>query len=1395
MLSQRFLVAVFLVAASATLRAADKDPVFTQSIQPLMSEFCFKCHSTEKHKGDVDLQQFSTTESIRKQPKIWQAVAEQLAINEMPPAKEPKQPSAAQKEQLASWVRDTLHSIGMQHAGDPGPVVLRRLSNAEYTYTIRDLTGVESLDPAREFPVDGAAGEGFTNTGQALVMSPTLFTKYLDAAKDIANHAVLLPDGIRFSSKTTRRDRTEESLAEIRQFYKNFTEPRAAIKNTQQGIVLETDGGGKIPLEKYFHALLKERAALEAGAKTTDALAQESGLNAKYMGILYKTLASKEPSPLLDRVRARWHTAKPEEAAAIANEIGEWQKALWKFNTVGHIGKLNGPKAWMEPATPLAARQDVKLKLPASADGKDVVVYLVAGDAGDGNENDLVEWKDAKLVASGRPAISLKDVRDICAEQAARRDRVIASAAKALDAAAEAAAANGNVDIAAIAQKHGVDADILQAWVTYLGVSAGGPTKVENHLGPVISNASNFEFIKGWGKGETPNIVANSSDKAVRIPGNMKPHSVAVHPSPKLQAAVGWQSPVAATFTIDGSVMRAHPECGNGIIWSVELRRGVTRQKLAGGEITDNKEKKFGPIKNIAIRPGDLVSLLIDPRNGDHSCDLTAVELALTSEGDKPAKWSLIEDISPDIAAGNPHADHLGNKDVWHFYSEPVGSAAPAVANVPAGSLLAKWQAAPNADEKSKIAVDIQKLLATGAPEGKDNPDALLFRQVTSLGGPLMAGMKASGKAPFDASKIAYGVDPALFGKNPKGDARDATSLCVRAPSVIEIRLPAELANGCELVATGTLDKDAAEGSVQLQALTTKPEGAMGLVAGNAAAGGPRGTWTEADKPLVYSSPILVNDGSAARKRIEAGFDDFRQVFPAALCYSKIVPVDEVVTLILFYRQDDQLSRLMLNDAEKAKLDKLWSEMHFVAQDALTLVDAFEQIWQFSTQDGDPKVLEPLREPIKKGAADFQQLLVNTQPRHIDALVKLADRAYRRPLTEAEGTELRTFYRKLREQELSHEEAIKLTIARILVAPAFLYRAEKPVAGKDSGPVSDFELANRLSYFLWSSMPDDELRATAAAGTLHNPEVLSAQTKRMLRDPRMRRMATEFGCSWLHIHGFDELGEKSDRHFPTFVALRGAMYEESIRFFENFFENDESVLNILDADYTFLNDALAKHYGIPNVNGAEWRRVDGVKKFARGGILGQATTLAKQSGASRTSPILRGNWVAEALLGDKLPRPPKDVPQLPEEAVEKMTVRQMIEKHTSDARCAGCHSRIDNYGFSLESFDAIGRYRDKDGDLAIDTHAKTLDGAQFEGINGLRQYLLTTKRDAFLRQFCKKLLGYSLGRAVQLSDESLLTEMQAQLKTNDYRIGVVIDKIVQSSQFKKIRAVKSEIED
>jgi hypothetical protein len=358
----------------------------------------------------------------------------------------------------------------------------------------------------------------------------------------------------------------------------------------------------------------------------------------------------------------------------------------------------------------------------------------------------------------------------------------------------------------------------------------------------------------------------------------------------------------------------------------------------------------------------------------------------------------------------------------------------------------------------------------------------------------------------------------------------------------------------------------------------------------------------------------------------------------------------------------------------------------------------------------------------------------------------------------------------------------------VLTSPAFLYRLEEPVPGSAPGRVNDWELASRLSYFLWSTLPDDELRTAAAAGHLQQDDVLRSQTRRLLADDRTRRLAIEFACQWTHIRDFDQLAEKSERHFPTFTNLQGDMYEESIQFFTDIFQHDRSILTILNAEHAFLNERLAAHYGVPGIKGEAWQRVEGVRKFGRGGLLTQATFLAKQSGASRTSPILRGNWVSETLLGERLPRPPKDVPLLPEDVPEDLTERALIERHSSDAACAKCHARIDPFGFALENYDAIGRFRTRDaGDHPIDPKTQLPDGNKLEGVDGLRDYLVNTRRDVFVRQFCRKLLGYALGRAVQLSDEPLLDEMLEKLAASDYRFSVAVEAIVLSDQFRNIR--------
>jgi len=1386
-------VLVSAVSAQTTETTAAQ---YEQNVRPLVSQFCLKCHSTEEHKGDLDLERFTTSSEVQKDSKVWERVVEQLTFGAMPPEEE-LQPADEQIQQLIDWVNRALDEAALANAGDPGPVVLRRLNNAEYTYTVRDLTGVESLDPVKEFPADSAAGEGFMNTGNALVMSPALIAKYLDAGKDISNHAVLLPDGLRFSSGTTRRDWTEEILAEIRAFYANFTESGGAETVTQQGIELDKSRGGRLPLEKYFAATLE----LRPDAKDLQIIARERGLSPKYLAALLNLLNSNEPSLLLDSLRARWRAAAPADAASLAADVAQWQNVLWKFSAVGFLGKAGGPTAWMESVTPLSSKQEVRLPLAAPADGDDVVVYLAASDAGDGNANDFVLWQQPRLVFPGQPDLLLRDVPDFVRETMDRREKILGATAQCLSAAAEVGTGVDNPDVADLSRRHGVEPEVLTAWLHYLGLGPGVPFKMDL-LGEQLLKLDGHDSVNGWGSSETPSLIANSSDQPLNLYGVLKPYGVHVHPSPTLDIVVGWRSPLAGAVRIESSVMDVNTNCGNGAEWFLELRRGDALQRLAHGATEGGTEALAGPFESLDVQPGDVILLRIGPRDGSHICDSTEIELVITSLGEDQREWSLARDVSPDVLAGNPHADRFGNDGVWHFYTEAVSSDS-SDPGIPVGSLLAKWQFANSAEDKLKLAQAIQSLLTSPAPAEKDNPDSKLHEHLTALRGPLLAGAWNVGSRQQKADSAtaaniqvpvtpasAWGVEDGGFGRHPNGSEIDADSLCVRAPSVVAIRLPAELAAGAELVTTGVLDPvSGAEGSVQLQALNTEPADLKSLLPGTSIVQTSKANYSDPDRPVLHSMPIIIVEGSAASNRIESDLDEFRQWFPAALCYTKIVPVDEVITTTLFHREDGHLQRLLLDDTQKAGLDRMWDELRYVTQDAFMSVDVLEQILEFATQDGDPKVFEPLIKPINDRAEAFRQLLTDTEPRHIEGVLEFAGRAYRRPLTDTEKKELHGLYEKLRMEELPHDEAIRFMLARVFVAPAFLYRLEKAPPGATSGPVSDWELANRLSYFLWSSMPDAELSEAAAAGTLHNPDVLTAQARRMLSNPKVRRLATEFACAWLHIYDFESLDEKSEKHFPNFANLRGPMYEEAILFFTAAFQSDAPVLELFDTDHTFLNEGLAQHYGIPGVTGTEWRRVDGVKQFGRGGVLGLGATLAKQSGASRTSPILRGNWFSEVLLGEKLPRPPKDVPLLPEdEATETLTVRQLTEKHTSDPRCASCHARIDGYGFALEGYDAIGRARTRDlADRPIETRSTLFDGTTVEGADGLREYLLTQKRDAVLQQFCRKLLGYALGRGVISSDKPLLTEMQQQLQAHDYRFSAAVEVIVCSKQFREIR--------
>lgn len=1332
---------------------------FDRDALPLFRTYCNVCHSTQEQKGELDLERFADLAEVRKHPKVFQKVAEMLDNGEMPP-KDAPQPKADERKQLQTWVHEYLHAEALAHAGDPGPVMLRRLSLVEYRNSIRDLTGVD-LDPAREFPADGAAGEGFTNAADALVMSPALLSKYLDAGKKIASHAVLLQDGFRFSRSSMARDWTDEIIAKIRGYYAKYA-----------------DAEGRIPLDKYFAALMNQRDELRSGKLTLNDLARQQGLSAHYLRQLWSLIEDDQShGRYLDRFRVQLSQGVGAEAPALVAQVQQLQSLLWRTNPVGHF------KSRQLPVIGLQDGQSLRLKLPpAAADATRITISLLINDAGDGSENDVAVLKNARLELPEREAIPLAALGEVSERLARRRESALGATSEYLRIVSGVTKLPSRDEVLKLAEDSRLDPAVLAGWLDYLGVGSESKPTVVGHLTDLIPEANGYQAIKGWGRSETPLIVANRSDEELRIPGIMPPHRVAIHPSPTTAIAVAWQAPLELTAHIEAFVKDAHPECGNGQSWRLERRRLRGTDVLASGVIDRGAKAEIPGFANVRIGQGEIVSLVVGPRDGDHSCDMTEVDLTIKDEGDANRVWNLSTDVSSDIESGNPHADRQGNQGVWHFYTLPINAEKKKRDAIPLGSLLDEWRLTQDAAARERLAEQIQNLVVSPSNSAVAAENLELIRQMKSLAGPLYrhdgeyplgpvqpnSNTKEDGNPP--GNHEPFGLPRALFGKRPDGSPVEESHLIVQGPTALSFDLPADLAAGGEFACDVSLDAVAgSKGSIQVELVVGRQETAS---------------------TFDLTRPVISLPGTETRLKITAELDAFREMFPLFVCYPQVIPVDEVVTISLFHRDDDYLDRLMLNDEERADLDRLWDELRYVSQDAIRIQQAFDQFIGFASQENRVEEFEPLRKPINERAAAMEQLLQDSEAIHLDKLSDFAARAYRHPLTTEQHAAIRDMYAELRGLDLSHEEAFRLTLARVLIAADFLYKLEAIPKGQQAYPVSDRELATRLSFFLWSSLPDESLTRLADQGGLSDPENLVAEMRRMLRDARVRAMATEFACQWINVRDFDQLDEKSERHFPTFGTLKQDMYEESIQFFVDLFQRDGSLLEVLDSDHTFLNENLARHYGIAGVTGADFRRVDSIKGSGRGGILAMATTLAKQSGASRTSPILRGNWILESLLGEKLPKPPKDVPKLPEDEAdtEGLSVRQLVEKHRALPQCATCHDRIDPFGMALEGFDAIGGTRSVDlGNRPIDTQVALKDGTTFDGLPGLRDYLLNQRRGEFVRTFCRKLLGYALGRGVQLSDEPLLDEMIMALEKNNYRVAAAIEVVVRSRQFRYIR--------
>ncbi len=400
-------------------------------------------------------------------------------------------------------------------------------------------------------------------------------------------------------------------------------------------------------------------------------------------------------------------------------------------------------------------------------------------------------------------------------------------------------------------------------------------------------------------------------------------------------------------------------------------------------------------------------------------------------------------------------------------------------------------------------------------------------------------------------------------------------------------------------------------------------------------------------------------------------------------------------------------------------------------------------------------------------------------------LERLARRAYRRPVTDADVDLLLDFYGE-RERQDGFEAGIQFALQRLLTDPEFLFRIERDPAGAEPGAaytLSDIALASRLSFFLWSSIPDEELLDAAIRGNLSDPDVLETQVRRMLRDQRSRALVDNFAGQWLLLRNIPTV-QPDPILFPTFDEnLRVAFQRESELFVESIMREDRSVVDLIAADYTFVDERLAAHYGIPGVYGSRFRKVtlDG----RRAGLLGHGGLLTVTSYPNRTSPVLRGKWVLENLLGAPPPPPPPDVPSFPERGDhgEPATVRELLEMHRRSPACAGCHAPMDPLGFALEQFDAIGRWRTTDGDAPIDAHGVMPTGDAFDGLSGLKE-MLAGNPEPLVRTVTEKLLAYALGRAIEYHDYPAIRGIVREADADDYRWSSVILGIVRSPAFR-----------
>ncbi|MBU6238841.1 MAG: DUF1592 domain-containing protein [Planctomycetes bacterium] len=851
------------------------------------------------------------------------------------------------------------------------------------------------------------------------------------------------------------------------------------------------------------------------------------------------------------------------------------------------------------------------------------------------------------------------------------------------------------------------------------------------------SNGGRSE-LKSWSLGSEPAVFVNTGAEPVTVWTALPARSLFVHPGPKRAVAIAWTSPIAGELTVSGRVVDAHPAGLDGV--SFELSHFVATE--------------LGPaIAELATPPERLPDAGLPP-------DMLALVRARWQEAST--------DPAPVLATIKAMQDQLFVGNYGKNAAMAVGNGFPAWEDIRRIVARERVQGAAREPLFRMVALPAQPdtfvVWDRLRLEGGDGPP-LIFAEHTEL----RAAIEQASGLPF--------------GHHPQGRSVPQSALVTAAGAeiVIDLRkLPVELQQALTLPrflrADVSLD-DASPETASVQAFLIAATGGGGNLA-------------EPVAKATLGDPMaaqIVHPRVAAERARPAA--EFRALFPPAVLFQPIIPRDAQGSVFLYRREDEPLRRLLLDEVGRSEIDRLWSELEFVSEQPLATPIAYEGLVQYYRKPNDGArimffYIQEFERQIRQEEQAFLATQVASEPRQLEALLNFAARAWRRPLEKSEQDAILTSYRLDRSDGVKHAPAFRAALARVLSSPWFLYRVEQPATGPHWQPVSSEELATRLSFLLWDSIPDDDLRAKAA--TLHEPAVLEEQLRRMLKDKRARGMAEEFGARWLGVRDFVANHGRNLQHFPEFTPeLREALAEEPVRFFEDLLINDRPVADVIAADAVVVNDVLAKHYGIPGVNGPDWRRIENVASYGRGGFLGFGAVIAKQSAAARTSPIKRGAWLVQ-MLGERLPKVPPDVPPLPETPPVGLTVREITERHRDDPKCANCHVRIDPYGMAMERFDAIGRLR-PDSDLKPgDTKGILRDGTEIDDIAGLRNYFAGPRREDVLHLLARKLTGYALGRAVMTSDRKLVDEVTKTM-TSGGRWSDALLVIVRSEQFRSIR--------